>query len=311
MKYTYEESKSQTIERTKDNLVYAGTYLKDDKASIPVRLCYTSPNEFDLATVHKVSIGEGKYRNVSCIRRFNEPVDNCPLCKSGTYPSTKFYLKGITYITNEQGQLMVVPFVFERSKKSGFADKVAALINEYREDLPTVVFKLTRYGKKGDTNTTYDLVPANPKIYTPEQYPMDFSVLEGIDVHKRSYMEKTFEELQEFVITGQFPQRQVENNNEIVTTPTPVAPTPTPTYNVPNPQYGAPQTTYAQPQGYVATPTPTPTPQAPSVPYPTPSVPYGATPPAYGNISPTPQEALDNAEENPFPTAARPRRVTY
>lgn len=277
-----------------DGLVYASKYLKDDGATLIVRLPYTSVDEFDLATVHAVKMSDGFSRNVACLRDSHDALDVCPLCNSGNTPKNKFYLKGITYVPNEHGQLQgPFPFVFERPAK--FANKVADLLKEY-PNLNQLPLKLIRRGKKGDTKTEYDLMPANAQMYTPEQYPFDFSVLKDIDVCKRSYMEKDANEMSVFIRTGAFPEKQTAQS-----TPT------MGTFNMP--QYGAPQggqmPTYQAPQ-YNAPQMPTY--QAPT-PMPTPMGGVGQVPPYQ---APTPNQGVQatqniaNAEGDPY---SRPKRI--
>lgn len=286
-----------------DGLVYASKYLKDDGAQLIIRLPYTSVEEFDLATVHVVKMPDGKSRNVACLRGSHDPLDVCPLCNSGNTPKNKFYLKGITYVPNEMGQLQgPFPFVFERPAK--FANKVASLLQEY-PNLNQLPLKLIRRGKKGDTKTEYDLMVANAQMYTPEQYPYDFSVLNDIDVCKRSSMEKDANEMSTFIRTGAFPEKQQQPTVPQGTFVAPqyggqpyVAPQPPvnqmPTYQAP--QYNAPQ-----PQTY----------QAPTVP---PQQPMQQPVGGVGQVPPyqAPQQGVQqtqniaNGEADPY---QRPKRI--
>lgn len=276
-KFSYEEFVKKEAERTTSNLVYASKYLKDDGDTLIVRLPYKSLQELDYATVHSVVLSNGNRRTVSCLRGEHDGVDTCPLCQASLSnanykPANKFYLKGIVYLTDETGKTVPSPFVFERPAK--FSAQIIDLINEYG-DLSNFIFKLKRTGKKGDTKTTYSFIPAlNASIYNEQNYPKDFSELEKIDVCKRSYMEKSFEDITTFLRTGDFPQAQTE------------------------------QTTYTQP---------------------TPSTPVETTPNVTATVTPVntaPQQqtwqmpqidkiSMAQAEENPFPTQDRPRRIAY
>lgn len=250
-KFNYNELAQKEAEAEQnrgDGLVYASKYLKDDGATLIVRLPYTSVDQFDLATVHVVKTQDGYSKSVACLRGSHDNLDVCPLCNSGNAPKNKFYLKGITYVPNEQGQLQgPFPFVFERPAK--FANKVASLLQEY-PNLNQLPLKLIRRGKKGDTKTEYDLMVANAQMYTPEQYPYDFSVLNDIDVCKRSSMEKDANEMSTFLRTGAFPDKQAQQ------TQAPQGTFVAPQYGAqqyPNPQYGAPQN-MVPPQGQYQAP---------------------------------------------------------
>ena len=286
-KFSYEEFVKKEAERTTSNLVYASKYLKDDGDTLIVRLPYKSLQELDYATVHSVVLSNGNRRTVSCLRGEHDSVDACPLCKASLSnanykPANKFYLKGIAYLTDETGKTVPSPFVFERPAK--FSAQIIDLINEYG-DLSNFIFKLKRTGKKGDTKTTYSFIPAlNATIYNEQNYPKDFSELEKIDVCKRSYMEKSFEDITTFLRTGEFPQAQTE------------------------------QTTYAQPQQTYAQPTPsnpvetTPNVTAPVTPV-TPMQPQQTWQMPQQPQNPT--QGMAQAEENPFSTQDRPRRIAY
>ena len=275
-KFSYEEFVKKEAERTTSNLVYASKYLKDDGDTLIVRLPYKSLQELDYATVHSVVLSNGNRRTVSCLRGEHDGVDTCPLCKASLSnanykPANKFYLKGIVYLTDETGKTVPSPFVFERPAK--FSAQIIDLINEYG-DLSNFIFKLKRTGKKGDTKTTYSFIPAlNASIYNEQNYPKDFSELEKIDVCKRSYMEKSFEDITTFLRTGDFPQAQTEQ--QAYAQPTPSNPVET------TPNVTAPVNTASQQQTW----------QMPQ--------------------QQNPTQAMAQAEENPFPTQDRPRRIAY
>ena len=64
--------------------------LKDDGDEAIVRIMHDSVADFDIITTHTVKIGDN-YRKVSCIRDPREPLDNCPLCKSGSNIQQRFF----------------------------------------------------------------------------------------------------------------------------------------------------------------------------------------------------------------------------
>ena len=77
----------------------------------------------------------------------------------------------------------------------------------------------------------------------PEMIPADFSAFNGFNIAKHSYWEKTAEEINTYLTTGQFPERVQANGQQAVApVTTNVAPATAPTYG-----YVAP-TTSAAPQ---------------------------------------------------------------
>jgi hypothetical protein len=89
--------------------------------------------------------------------------------------------------------------------------------------------------------TTYsvDILPAEHPVFKPDMIPNDFSAFNNFNIARHSYWEKTAEEIQVYLTTGQFPERVQANNQQVpqaVTASIPVAPTPVtaaPTYVAP------------------------------------------------------------------------------
>jgi hypothetical protein len=80
--------------------------------------------------------------------------------------------------------------------------------------------------------TTYsmDILPETHPVFKPEMIPMDFSAFNNFNIARHSYWEKTPEEIQTFLATGQFPER-AQNTQQNVNNVAPAANT-----------YAAPQT---------------------------------------------------------------------
>ena len=234
--------------------------LKNDGDEAIVRIMHDSVEDFDIVTLHPISI-DGKYRSANCIREPRDSMDKCPLCKNGTKIQSKIFIHMIQYVANESGQIEAKPVVWERS--ISYATKLKNDIDEYGP-LSNCIFKIRRNGKAGDMSTTYELLYANPTVYRPELYPKDEKAFEGYSAFGKVVMDKTFDEISEYMSTGQFPQRQnTANNNAGPVNEQPtygVTPTPNPSTIPNNVPYGG---------GYVPQATPTPAPTA---------VPQGYTP---------------------------------
>lgn len=210
-------------ENNKTNSSYSGgskvtffSSLKDDGDSTIIRFVYSSVEEFEFATVHKINEG-GRYKQVSCLRASgSEPIDNCPLCackktvngqSKFTYPlGSKFYAKFIEYVPDDNGNLIGQAKIWERPL--AFAKSLASYMSEYG-DLRNMLFKIIRHGAKGDIHTSYEVMLANPAIYNEGTCPKDsLSLFDGVDIKKFAYVNKSKEELQYFVEHGSFPAKQ-------------------------------------------------------------------------------------------------------
>jgi hypothetical protein len=87
-------------------------------------------------------------------------------------------------------------------------------------NLKDVLVLITRNGKAGDMQTTYsvEIIPAGHPVFKPEMIPADFSAFNNFNIAKHSYWEKTAEEINTFLATGQFPERAQNNNQQAVNT---------------------------------------------------------------------------------------------
>lgn len=192
--------------------------LSNDGDEAVVRFNYSSPQELEITSVHTVTIGD-KQRRVSCLRTPYEPIDNCPLCAAGEKPVSKIFIKLIEYVRNDQGQIVPVAKIWERPV--AFARLLRTYFDEYGS-LSDFVFKIKRHGKRGDTSTTYETIPANPAIYKPEIYVKDFSAFENYSLSSYVVLEKSYDELKA-IMNGTY----VEPIKQKATVQEAVQPTPT------------------------------------------------------------------------------------
>lgn len=251
--------------------------LKDDGDEAIVRIMCDSSADFDIITTHTVKIGDN-YRKVSCIRDPREPLDNCPLCKSGSNIQQRFFIHMIQYEKDQAGNITATPVVWERAAKE-YATKLTTLMQEYGP-LSDNVFKIRRNGKKGDMGTTYEILYGNPNIYRPDIYPKDTTPFEGYTALGKIVFDKTFEEINEYLATGNFPQRpRQEASSQGVVTQQPYTPpveaaspveqfAPAQAPVAPQPMAGG----YVQPQSSAVPPTYVP----PVMPQTTPVAPVGS-----------------------------------
>jgi hypothetical protein len=68
--------------------------------------------------------------------------------------------------------------------------------------------------------TTYsmDILPADHPVFKPDMIPADFSAFNNFNIARHSYWEKTAEEIQAYITTGQFPERVQTNSQQPATT---------------------------------------------------------------------------------------------
>lgn len=188
--------------------------LKNDGDEAIVRIMHDNTSSFDLVTTHPIQLGN-KYRRVNCIRDPRDPMDNCPLCKSGAKVQQRFYIHLIQYVKDENGNIIPQAKIWERS--SSYAVTIKNLIDEYGP-LSDCIFKIRRNGEAGSMNTTYSILFGNPQVYRPEFYPKDNSLFEGYSVVGSAVMDKNFDEIAEFIATGEFPQRNNDENTNNIST---------------------------------------------------------------------------------------------
>ena len=207
-KFNYDEVQNNgTSSFTRSNVGYFNS-LKDDNNFAIVRFAYKKDTPFDTVTVHKINVNN-MWRNVSCLREVGDnSKDSCPLCAAGEKISYKVFIKLVEYTKDENGNVVATPKIWERPSK--FVAKLKTYIAEYG-DICDMVFKVVRHGKAKATDTEYELIPVNQTIYPESIYVKNFSDFETLDLSHHSYMEKTKEEMEEYLKTGNFPSRKTSD----------------------------------------------------------------------------------------------------
>lgn len=206
--------------------------LKNDKDFAIVRIMHDSTDDFDIVAGHRMTVND-KLRMVNCVRDAHEPVENCPLCSAGKKLEYRLYIHLIEYVKNDQGKIVPVPRVWERS--ASYVNTLTNLIKEYGP-LSENIFKITRNGEKGSKSTTYDIMYGNPKVYSNELYPMRPDAFKDYKVVGNMVLDYDYSKLAELV--GGSP---VENEA-----------TPKNFYGNQQPQQTNTSTTYAEAQAQMA-----------------------------------------------------------
>lgn len=170
--------------------------LKDDKDKARVRFLYESVNDVQGYACHKVAVGD-KDRYVNCLRSYNEPLDKCPFCAAQLKVTPRLFL---SLYNEDQGEVQI----WERSK--AYFQRIASLSSRYNP-LYNEIIEIERSGKKGDMHTTYEFYPIENSNTNLEDYEIS-SPLGTI------ILDKTAEEMNEYLDTGSFPENNSSNNNE-------------------------------------------------------------------------------------------------
>ena len=178
--------------------------LKDDGDCAKVRFLYNGIEDLTPYVVHEVQIGDKK-RYVNCLRNYNDPIDKCPLCAANYKAFPKLFLK---LYNEDAGECQI----WERGKT--FASRISNLAAHFNP-LVNQIVEITRFGAKGDMQTRYELLPI-------ENSPVNLEDYDCVDPLGFNILDKTVEELNEYLDLGSFPDsasdvanaRQTNNNNE-------------------------------------------------------------------------------------------------
>lgn len=197
--------------------------IKNGEEAI-VRFAINSLDDFELYTVHPITIGQASYpnRRVSCLRASaKDPIHLCPLCAKGEKVQQRMYIKMIQYV-NEGGKIVPKAVVWDRPAYT-YAPQIKGYLDSYGP-LSNIVCKIVRQGEGLDTK--YNIMPnLNPQMYNEQTYVKDFSAFDDFKVLGGMVMDRTFDEINQFILTGSFPQR--ESTNTATQNPVPMQPTPT------------------------------------------------------------------------------------
>lgn len=223
--------------------------LSNDGDIAIARINIASTDELAFAAVHTISTN-GRWTKVSCHNPLNMNGASCALCSAYaanpkgaiSRASKKVYVPMIVSYRDPNaasGYTAPAPVVWERP--AGFSRELANKLM-IAGDLRNTLVLITRNGKAGDMQTTYsmDILPETHPVFKPDMIPMDFSAFNNFNIARHSYWEKTAEEINTFLATGQFPDRTKANNQQTVNNVANVANA----YAAPaTPQYNAPQQT--------------------------------------------------------------------
>ena len=233
-------------QETNNNTKVSYFKLKDDGDIAIARINLSSTDEFMFAAVHTLQVG-GKWMKVSCHNPLGMNAAGCPLCAANQAnpkgsigkSAKKMFIPMLVSYRDPQsatGYTPVTPVIWDRPAQFSreLANKLMVAGN-----LKDVLVLITRNGKAGDMQTTYsvDVLPATHPVFKPEMIPADFSAFNNFNIAKHSYWEKSVEEINTFLATGQFPEVAKTNNqqavNNVATSANTYAAPATPAYTAP------------------------------------------------------------------------------
>lgn len=171
--------------------------LKDDGDTARIRFLINDLNDVEGVATHEVQVGD-KRIDVECLRAYNEPVDKCPLCAAGMKVNAKLFVP-VYDIGSKESKIW--------TRGRTFFNKLSSLCARYNP-LVATPFEVERVGKKGDTNTTYETYPMQSDNARIEDFP-------EINAEGTCFQVKTYEELQNYLQTGDFEDnRPINRSNQ-------------------------------------------------------------------------------------------------
>lgn len=265
------QQRAAEMEENQGNSTRVGFFaLKNDGDKAVVRIMHESPDDFDMLAIHRMEVGGNKFRAVNCLRGPKDPIDMCPACAAGEKVNLRLYIHLLEYVKNDDGQIVPVPKVWERSMS--YAKTLADYISEYGP-LSDMIFTIKRNGAKGSLETTYTVLPANEKIYPQDIYYKDDSLFEGYTALGTAVVNKDYEGMLE-LMEGSTTLSQAANPQQAsyqskTNYQAPAQPASRPTYEeAVNSAQPSEARTYREPNTTAAAPAGRPTYQAPAQPTP-------------------------------------------
>lgn len=165
--------------------------LKNDGDVARVQFMFDGIDEIPTFSTHRIKIGD-KERQVDCLRMPGDPIDKCPLCEAGVPAKAARFI--VMYQLDDQKVK-----IWERGRQ--FISKLQGLINRYNP-LSSHVFEIERHGRAGDQSTKYEIYPVDSVA------PEDLSQMEMPELEGSLVLQKTAQEMQVYLETGEFPSAQ-------------------------------------------------------------------------------------------------------
>lgn len=195
--------------------------LKDDGDIAIARINIGSTDDMMFASVHTLNVG-GKWLKVSCLNPLGSSNGTCGLCAahaanpkgSVSKSAKKLFIPMIVSYRDPNattGYTTPIPVIWDRP--AAFSRELASKLMAVG-DLRNTLVLITRNGKANDMQTTYsvDILPESHPVFKPDMIPNDFNAFNNFNIARHSYWEKSAEEINSYLATGQFPERTTTNS---------------------------------------------------------------------------------------------------
>ena len=211
----FNEINSFNQNNSRNNEIPGFFALSGDGDEAIVRFMHDSTDSFDIVSVHSVNLN-GKFRNVNCIRDPKEPLERCPLCARGDRINNRIYIHLIEYVIDPAtGQVSAKPRVWDRSLV--YAQTLKNYLDNYGP-LSDMICKIIRHGARGSMQTTYEIVPnLSKQVYPDNVYIKPTDAFANYKAVGYAVLDKSYDELQTYVQTGNFPEPQPRTNKTVNT----------------------------------------------------------------------------------------------
>lgn len=208
-----------------------------------VRFNIGSIDDIKFVTVHKPKFSTkydgltNGYIGVSCLNVLGSKEKQCPFCEAAnkvgededkviSKVSKKIFIQMIVRYKDPSTQSFSDPEAVIWERPAGMSQELAVYLRN--GSLRNQLMLVTRIGQNKETR--YILQPANPAIYKPSLIEEDFSVFNDYKVERHAYVEKTADEMKQYLRTRTF-----ASDTEAPAKETPVVNTPV------SATYGAPE----------------------------------------------------------------------
>lgn len=180
--------------------------LKEDKDVAKVRFYIESLDDVKMYVVHQVEDKKGKKRYVNCLRTYDSPIDDCPLCRESLQnKDLKIQVKMFLPVLDMDDNRVKI---FERGRTF-----YKELEGHVRRNTPLCNFpcEIERNGAKGSTDTVYKVFPlAQEKDSTMiKDMPEEPELLNGY------ILEMTIGEMEDFLSTGELPNSTEDSKEDL------------------------------------------------------------------------------------------------
>ena len=210
------KTNSNTPDSTKNYPQVSFLALKNDGDRAYVRFLLDNESEMEILSTHEVTVN-GKIRKVNCLNTGDKM--QCPLCLRNAPTKNKVYIKLIEYVKNANGGYDAFPKVWERPI-SFLTQTMRDHLEDYKGEISSVIFRITRAGASGSASTTYSVTAAPPKAQAEMDplCPLNKDLFKNYHALGTLVLNKSASDIVSFLETGTFPvvkKEETTSNNAV------------------------------------------------------------------------------------------------